>query len=80
MTQKEILLKSLAWRFFISIPATFYMNYIFLENIYDSLILTFVGTLIGFVLYYLYELLWFKLFRGCLGFDKVLKEKSAGSL
>ena len=79
MTKKEALLKSLVWRFGVSIPFTFLLNLLFLEEFNISLLLTIVGAVTGIVLYYLFELLWFNFLGDAFGFDRVIEEDSAGS-
>ena len=79
MTKKEALIKSLIWRFGISIPVSFLLNYIFLKEVNTSLVLTTAGALAGVILYYLFDLLWFNYLGGRLGFDGVIEKDSAGS-
>ena len=79
MTKKEAFIKSLIWRFTISIPVSFILNFIFLKEFNTSLILTIVGAIAGVVLYYLFDLFWFSYLGGRLGFDGVIEEDSAGS-
>ena len=79
MTKKEAFIKSLIWRFGISIPVSFILNYIFLKELNISLILTVVGAVAGVVLYYLFDLFWFNYLGGRLGFDGAIEEDSAGS-
>jgi len=79
MTKKEALIKSLIWRFGVSIPVSFLLNLIFLKEINTSLALTAVGALAGIILYYLFDLLWFNFLGDALGFDRVIEENSAGS-
>ena len=79
MTKKEALIKSLIWRFCISIPVSFILNYIFLREVYNSLILTILGALAGIVLYYLFDLFWFNYLGGVFGFDGAIEKDSAGS-
>ena len=59
MTKKEALIKSLIWRFGVSIPVSFLLNLIFLKEINASVALTVAGALAGIILYYLFDLLWF---------------------
>ena len=79
MTKKEALLKSLVWRFGVSIPVSFLLNLIFLEEFNTSVLLTTVGAIAGVILYYLFDLLWFNILGDAFGFDKVTEENSAGS-
>jgi len=79
MTKKEAFIKSLIWRFGISIPVSFILNYIFLKELNISLTLTVVGAVAGVVLYYLFDLFWFNYLGGRLGFDGAIEEDSAGS-
>jgi hypothetical protein len=79
MTKKEALIKSLIWRFGISIPVSFLLNYIFLKEVDTSLALTLAGALAGVILYYLFDLFWFGYLGGRLGFDGVIEKDSAGS-
>ena len=79
MTKKEALLKSLVWRFGVSIPVSFLLNLIFLEEFNTSVLLTTVGAIAGVVLYYLFDLLWFNFLGDAFGFDRVTEEDSAGS-
>jgi len=79
MTKKEAFIKSLIWRFGVSIPVSFILNYIFLKELNISLTLTIVGAVAGVVLYYLFDLLWFNYLGGRLGFDGAIEEDSAGS-
>ncbi len=79
MTKKEAFIKSLIWRFTISIPVSFILNFIFLKEFNTSLELTIVGAIAGVVLYYLFDLFWFSYLGGRLGFDGVIEEDSAGS-
>jgi len=79
MTNREAFVKSLIWRFGISIPVSFILNYIFLKEVSSSLILTTVGALAGIILYYLFDLLWFNHLGGRLGFDGAVERNSAGS-
>ena len=79
MTKKEALIKSLIWRFGISIPVSFLLNLLFLKEINTSVVLTTVGALAGIVLYYLFDLLWFNFLGDAFGFDRVTEEDSAGS-
>ena len=79
MTKKEAFIKSLIWRFGISIPVSFILNYIFLKELNISLTLTVVGAVAGVVLYYLFDLFWFNYLGGRLGFDGAIEEDSASS-
>ena len=79
MTKKEALIKSLIWRFAVSIPVSFLLNLIFLKEINASVALTVVGALAGIILYYLFDLLWFNFLGDALGFDRAVEEDSAGS-
>ena len=79
MTKKEALIKSLIWRFGISIPVSFLLNLLFLKEINTSVLLTTVGAITGVVLYYLFDLLWFNFLGDAFGFDRVTEEDSAGS-
>ena len=79
MTKKEALIKSLIWRFGVSIPVSFLLNLIFLKEINASVALTVAGALAGIVLYYLFDLLWFNFLGDALGFDRATEEDSAGS-
>ena len=79
MTKKEALIKSLIWRFGISIPVSFLLNLLFLKEINTSVLLTTVGAIAGVVLYYLFDLLWFNFLGDAFGFDRVTEEDSAGS-
>ena len=79
MTKKEALIKSLIWRFGVSIPVSFLLNLIFLKEINTSVLLTTVGAIAGVVLYYLFDLLWFNILGDAFGFDRVIEEDSAGS-
>ena len=79
MTKKEALIKSLIWRFGISIPVSFLLNLLFLKEIKTSVLLTTVGAIAGVVLYYLFDLLWFNFLGDAFGFDRVTEEDSAGS-
>ena len=79
MTKKEALIKSLIWRFGVSIPVSFLLNLIFLKEINASVALTVVGALAGIILYYLFDLLWFNFLGDALGFDRATEEDSAGS-
>ena len=79
MTKKEALIKSLIWRFVISIPVSFLLNLIFLKEVSASVVLTTVGALAGIILYYLFDLLWFNFLGDALGFDRATEEDSAGS-
>ena len=79
MTRKEALIKSLIWRFGVSIPVCFILNFIFLKEFYSSLNLTMLGALAGIVLYYLFDLFWFNYLGGAFGFDGAVEEDSAGS-
>ena len=79
MTKKEALIKSLIWRFGVSIPVSFLLNLIFLKEVNASVALTVAGALAGIILYYLFDLLWFNFLGDALGFDRVIEEDSAGS-
>ena len=79
MTKKEALIKSLIWRFGVSIPVSFLLNLIFLKEINASVALTVAGALAGIILYYLFDLLWFNILGDALGFDRATEEDSAGS-
>tara|TARA_R100001443_G_scaffold35753_2_gene49578 strand:+ start:815 stop:1063 length:249 start_codon:yes stop_codon:yes gene_type:complete len=79
MTKKEALIKSLIWRFGVSIPVSFLLNLLFLKEINTSVLLTTVGAIAGVVLYYLFDLLWFNFLGDAFGFDRVTEEDSAGS-
>ncbi len=79
MTKREALIKSLIWRFGVSIPVSFLLNLIFLKEINTSVALTIVGALAGIILYYLFDLLWFNFLGDVFGFDRVTEEDSAGS-
>jgi hypothetical protein len=79
MTKKEALIKSLIWRFGVSIPVSFLLNLIFLKEINASVALTVAGALAGIILYYLFDLLWFNFLGDALGFDRATEEDSAGS-
>ena len=79
VTKREAFIKSLIWRFGISIPVSFLLNYIFLKEINTSLALTVAGASAGVILYYLFDLFWFSYLGGRLGFDGAIEEDSAGS-
>ena len=79
MTKKEALIKSLIWRFGVSIPVSFLLNLIFLKEINASVALTVAGALAGIILYYLFDLLWFNFLGDALGFNRATEEDSAGS-
>jgi len=79
MTKKEALLKSLIWRFGVSIPVSLILNYIFLEEIFTSVVLTTLGAIVGIVFYYLFDLFWFSYLGGAFGFDEVIEKNSASS-
>lgn len=79
MTKKEALIKSLVWRFLVSVPVTFLLNLIFLKEVNTSLMLTAVGSLTGIVLYFVFDLLWFSYLGDAFGFDRGVDENSAGS-
>ena len=79
MTKKEALIKSLIWRFGVSIPVSFLLNLIFLKEINASVALTVAGALAGIILYYLFDLMWFNFLGDALGFDRATEEDSAGS-
>ena len=79
MTKKEALIKSLIWRFGVSIPVSFLLNLIFLKEINASVALTVAGALAGIILYYLFDLFWFNFLGDALGFDRATEEDSAGS-
>ena len=79
MTKKEAFIKSLIWRFGVSIPVSFILNLIFLKEVNASVALTVAGALAGIILYYLFDLLWFNFLGDALGFDRVMEEDSAGS-
>ena len=79
MTKKEALIKSLIWRFGVSIPVSFLLNLIFLKEVNASVALTVAGALAGIILYYLFDLLWFNFLGDALGFDRATEEDSAGS-
>ena len=61
MTKKEALAKALIWRLAIAVPVSLIINYIFIGSISTSINLTVVGNLVGTILYYLYDIMWFKL-------------------
>jgi len=79
MTKKEAFIKSLIWRFGVSIPVSFLLNYIFLRELFSSLSLTTLGAVTGIVLYYLFDLVWFNYLGGVFGFDEVTENNSASS-
>jgi len=79
MTRREALIKSLIWRFGISIPVSFFLNFLFLKEVNITLLLTTVGALTGVILYYLFDLFWFNFLGDALGFDRATEEESAGS-
>ena len=60
MTKKEALAKALVWRLAIAVPVSLIINYMFIGSLITSFNLTVVGNLAGTLLYYLYDILWFK--------------------
>ncbi len=79
MTKKEALIRSLVWRFLISIPVSFLLNFLFLEEFSASILLTIAGAVTGIILYYLFDLFWFNTLGDAFGFDKATEEDGAGS-
>lgn len=73
MTNREALVKSLFWRFVIAIPAALLLTYLIIGQLYNSIILVGITNFVGTILYYLFDILWFKYLGDAFGFDKVVK-------
>jgi len=73
MTRNEALVKSLFWRFVIAIPVAFLLTYLIIGQLYNSLVLVGITNFVGTILYYLFDILWFKYLGDAFGFDKVVK-------
>lgn len=73
MTNTEALIKSLFWRFVIAIPVALLLTYLIIGQLYSSLILVGITNFVGTILYYLFDILWFKYLGDAFGFDKVVK-------
>ena len=73
MTNREALVKSLFWRFVIAIPVALLLTYLIIGQFYSSLILVGITNFVGTILYYLFDILWFKYLGDAFGFDKVVK-------
>ena len=58
LLQKEAFIKSVIWRLAISIPVGVAVNYFILGKMYESLILSGIMNVLGFFLYYSFEVLW----------------------
>lgn len=59
MSNKEALYKALAWRFFISVPMSLFINYFLTHDVSTSINITIIGNVVGTILYYLYDKFWF---------------------
>lgn len=57
-----LLTKALIWRFFIAIPVGMFIVYMYLGEITKSLELTIVINIVSTILYYMYDVIWFKYF------------------
>ena len=57
-----LLTKALVWRFFIAIPVGLIIGYIYLGELTESVELTILMNFVSTILYYLYDLVWYKYF------------------
>tara|TARA_R110002072_G_scaffold292613_1_gene461510 strand:+ start:189 stop:455 length:267 start_codon:yes stop_codon:yes gene_type:complete len=79
MSSYEALIKSLIWRFCLSIPVSLFITYLFLGSFLNSLALTATASFVSTVLYYLFDIFWFSHLGDAFGFDRVIEEDSASS-
>jgi len=59
MTNFEAIIKSLIWRFLIAIPLGMGVAYYYTDNMGVALEITVVGNILGTILYYLFDIIWF---------------------
>jgi uncharacterized membrane protein len=63
MTRKEALIKSLIWRFTIAIPISFFITYWYIGQYLKSIELVIILNIISTILYFIFDLFWFKNIR-----------------
>lgn len=63
MLRKDLLAKSLVWRFFIAIPIGMLITYYWVGSLVEALECSLFGNLIGTFLYYSYDVIWDKYFQ-----------------
>lgn len=60
MTKKEALVKALIWRFGVAIPVSIVIAYNYLGNMSEALELSIFANVVSTVLYWAFDLFWFK--------------------
>tara|TARA_R100000152_G_C6758465_1_gene182343 strand:- start:737 stop:979 length:243 start_codon:yes stop_codon:yes gene_type:complete len=75
MNKKEAFFKSIIWRFFVAIPFSTIITYFYLDSAYEAIELSIVVNIVATILYYLFDLAWFRWFSD--RFNKIMiKTKS----
>jgi len=59
-TKNNLALKAIIWRLFIAIPFGLFMTQLYLDDIYKSIEMTIAINIVSTILYYIYDLVWFK--------------------
>ena len=60
MTNFEALIKSLIWRFFIAIPLGMVVAYYYTSDFGVSMEITIAANVYSTILYYLFDIIWFR--------------------
>ena len=58
MLQKDLLAKSLIWRFAVAIPTGVLITYFWVGSFTEALECSLSGNIIGTFLYYIYDVIW----------------------
>jgi len=60
----EAIAKSLIWRFFVAIPISLIICYLYVGSINIAIEMTVVANIISTILYYLFDIIWFSRISG----------------
>lgn len=63
MLRRDLIYKSLVWRFGIAIPTGIAITYFWVGDLVSAMECSLFGNFIGTILYYTYDLLWDKYFK-----------------
>jgi uncharacterized membrane protein len=60
MTNLEAFTKSIVWRLLVAVPLSMAVIYYYTGNFVEALEMTIVGNILSTVLYYLFDIIWFR--------------------
>lgn len=67
MTNREAIAKALIWRFFVAIPLSMIITLLYVGSMGVAVKITIVTNILSTILYYLFDIAWFKYFRDAKG-------------